>query len=501
MQLAIRGSRHDFVDGACGSVALSGIRGVATRLRASSNPAVAKKNWFNQMEYGAFLSKPTRNAVLKYRYVNGVSRLEGVRSMRIACSTSEIPNPSGKEVNVSKQVLASKLGALQREQEETRKRLAAIDLAVSEAKNAQRQLSGKSEVRFNYGYIRETAGSYWELETTGVPKNIVSVANENFLREGKAIIRTLFPSKKDDTSQDPRVEEIRAKLAKLELSNAAIWERERSRPEVYSPWFIKGPYLALCLMLDVLFDGRPIERFWFLETVARTPYFAYNVMLYIYEVVGWWRRSSELRRVHFAEEWNEYHHLLIMESLGGDRSWLNRFLGLHSAIVYFLALLLLWLISPGVAYNFSELIEAHAVDTYAQFAEQNKDILKSLPPPSIATEYYEGVDMYMFDEFQTSRVPRSRRPTVDNLYDVFCNIRDDEGEHVKTMATCQMQDNMLKSPNKVAVGTGILASALAASFWLNNFASEEVLEVVEDIAGSVEVDGILEIVATLFPFL
>lgn len=111
-------------------------------------------------------------------------------------------------------------------------------------------------------------------------------------------------------------------------------------------------------------------------------------------------------QVHFAEEWNEYHHLLIMESLGGDRSWLNRFLGLHSAIVYFLALLLLWLISPGVAYNFSELIEAHAVDTYAQFAEQNKDILKSLPPPSIATEYYEGVDMYMFDEFQTSRVPR-----------------------------------------------------------------------------------------------
>lgn len=30
-------------------------------------------------------------------------------------------------------------------------------------------------------------------------------------------------------------------------------------------------YTALCFMLDVLFDGRPIQRFWFLETVARMP--------------------------------------------------------------------------------------------------------------------------------------------------------------------------------------------------------------------------------------
>lgn len=36
------------------------------------------------------------------------------------------------------------------------------------------------------------------------------------------------------------------------------------------------------------------------------------------------------------------------------------------------------------AYNFSELIEAHAVDTYAQFAEQNKAALRLLPAPRIA---------------------------------------------------------------------------------------------------------------------
>lgn len=28
--------------------------------------------------------------------------------------------------------------------------------------------------------------------------------------------------------------------------------------------------------------------------------------------------SAKLRKIHFAEEWNELHHLLIMEALGGD---------------------------------------------------------------------------------------------------------------------------------------------------------------------------------------
>jgi hypothetical protein len=36
-----------------------------------------------------------------------------------------------------------------------------------------------------------------------------------------------------------------------------------------------------------------------------------------------------------------------------------------------------------------------------------------------------------------SRAPGSRRPPCDSLYDVFCNIAADEGEHVKTMAACQ----------------------------------------------------------------
>ena len=117
-----------------------------------------------------------------------------------------------------------------------------------------------------------------------------------------------------------------------------------------------------------------------------------------------------------------------------------------------------------------------------EFVDANKELLKTLPPPVEALEYYNGNDMYLFDEFQvnpkipkkiqikiqikiqkysivtlqsfleglkrnraltvenenqTGRSPRSRRPQIRNLYDVFCAIRDDELEHVKTMFQCQ----------------------------------------------------------------
>ena len=116
--------------------------------------------------------------------------------------------------------------------------------------------------------------------------------------------------------------------------------------------------------------------------------------------------------MHFAEEINEYNHLLIMESLGGDQRWRVRFLAQHAAIAYFFVLVFVWLISPSLAYNFSELIEAHAVDTYTEFAESNAALLRSLPPTKAAKQYYESKDMYMYDEFQTGVESGSRRPKV-----------------------------------------------------------------------------------------
>ena len=94
--------------------------------------------------------------------------------------------------------------------------------------------------------------------------------------------------------------ELRDALATLTLSNDAIWARERARPEVPAPWIIKAPYLALCYFLDVVFpENRPIQRFWFLETVARMPYFSQHDADGV-RAIGWWR-NGRLRSVHFAE--------------------------------------------------------------------------------------------------------------------------------------------------------------------------------------------------------
>jgi ubiquinol oxidase len=202
-------------------------------------------------------------------------------------------------------------------------------------------------------------------------------------------------------------------------------------------------YDYLMIILDRIFEGRAIERFWYLETVARIPYFSFVTVLHLYETLGFWR-TAELRQVHNAEEWNELHHLLIMESLGGNRQWWVRFLAEHSAIATYWFIVLFYFVSPTWSYKFSEMLEMHAVNTYAEFIEENMEKLKDLPAPEIAIKYYKTGDLYMFD--QHSSMVRGdedpRRPPADSLLDVFKNIRDDEWEHVKTMVCCQDDGNL-----------------------------------------------------------
>lgn len=84
-------------------------------------------------------------------------------------------------------------------------------------------------------------------------------------------------------------------------------------------------------------------------------------------------------------------------------------------------------------------MEEHAYVTYAEFVDANADVLRQIPPPPIATEYYAEGDLYYFDKFQTSRrdSKERRRPPCKNMLDVFTNIRDDEHEHVLTMKACE----------------------------------------------------------------
>jgi ubiquinol oxidase len=101
-------------------------------------------------------------------------------------------------------------------------------------------------------------------------------------------------------------QDLRAKLKQLKLSNEAVWERERERERagggVETPLVVQVIYYSLCLFLDVAFNNRPIQRFWFLETVARMPYFSKLSVLHLYESLGWWRAGAELRKVHAAQE-------------------------------------------------------------------------------------------------------------------------------------------------------------------------------------------------------
>lgn len=254
----------------------------------------------------------------------------------------------------------------------------------------------------------------------------------------------------------PEQEQLLGKLRQLRLDDKRVAERERHHAAVAGEAKVSLPirlvYNSLCWLLDVMYEGRPIQRFWVLETVARIPYFTYISMLHLYESLGWWRAGAELRKVHFAEEWNELHHLQIMESLGGDLLWADRFVAEHAALLYYWLLIAVYLVSPSQSYAFMELVENHAVCSYAEFAEENAELLRGIPPPLVALNYYKSGDLYLFDQFQTSyKGKEPRRPPCNNLYDVFCAIRDDEVEHVKTMQACQNNTIRLDLQNEAAM--------------------------------------------------
>lgn len=90
-------------------------------------------------------------------------------------------------------------------------------------------------------------------------------------------------------------------LQSLTLDDAKVTAREHARPPILAPWPTMLAYRSLCWVLDALYAGRPIQRFWVLENVARIPYHCYLSVLHLYESLGWWRKATELKHLHFAE--------------------------------------------------------------------------------------------------------------------------------------------------------------------------------------------------------
>jgi ubiquinol oxidase len=127
--------------------------------------------------------------------------------------------------------------------------------------------------------------------------------------------------------------------------------------------------------------------------------------------------------------------------------------------VYYWIVVFIYMVAPRSGYYFMQLVEEHAYHTYDTFLKEQGDELKAQPAPQVAIKYYRSGDLYLFDEFQTAHPPEQRRPKIENLYDVYVAIRDDEVEHVKTMVACQQPNaqTAFTSPhsvNKIALPEG-----------------------------------------------
>ncbi len=240
-----------------------------------------------------------------------------------------------------------------------------------------------------------------------IPKNVFQFAKESTKLEYK---RIRFGTV---NKRNKKIPKYRKQLNELSLSNEEIWKREQTREDVECSVGLRVLYDSLCTGIDIVYLNKPIQRFYFLETVARMPYFSYVSVLHLYETLGWWSISANLRRKHIDEDIVEGYHLMIMESLGGSIYWKDRFLARHVAILYFFVLVPLYLFSPSTAYKSSELLELHAVDTYRQFCEENKTQLEKMPVPNISRSIYGQ--------------------TITNLYEIFWLIASDELDHATSM--------------------------------------------------------------------
>ena len=128
------------------------------------------------------------------------------------------------------------------------------------------------------------------------------------------------------------------------------------------------------LILDFLYKGRDVQRFWVLETIARAPYFAFLSVLHLRESLG--LRTEEhfyLMKEHFEQTVNETEHLEEMESRGGHTAWIDRFLAYHLVLVYYWINVAYYLIFPRFAYHLAAEVELHATLTYAKYLTIHDD--------------------------------------------------------------------------------------------------------------------------------
>ena len=128
------------------------------------------------------------------------------------------------------------------------------------------------------------------------------------------------------------------------------------------------------LLLDHLYADRHLQRFWVLEVIARSPYFAFLSVLHFKESLGIKNdKTMYLMKEHFYQAINETEHLKEMERRGGDKYWIDRFLARHMVLIYYWIMVIYYFLSPSNAYDVNIKIEEHAFNTYTKYLEINPD--------------------------------------------------------------------------------------------------------------------------------
>ena len=127
-------------------------------------------------------------------------------------------------------------------------------------------------------------------------------------------------------------------------------------------------------VLDFIYSDRHLQRFWVLEVIARSPYFAFLSVLHFKESLGIKNDTTMfLMKEHFYQAINETEHLKEMEKRGGDKFWLDRFLARHLVLVYYWIMVIYYFCSPTNAYDVNIKIEEHAFNTYTKYLKTHPD--------------------------------------------------------------------------------------------------------------------------------
>jgi len=89
-------------------------------------------------------------------------------------------------------------------------------------------------------------------------------------------------------------------------------------------FLISYPLLSAPLLSSPLLSSPPVSSPHFLFASLAILHMMDPTMIRRIQWHHMTRRALSAR--HFAQEWNELHHLLIMEAMGGDKRWRDRFL-------------------------------------------------------------------------------------------------------------------------------------------------------------------------------